>query len=144
MTRYDVKRDGTTVDDVLIADLAAEAERGYTADQLQGRPRGRGRPPLGDKVKAVGSVRLDAELRAQARARAADDGVTVSEVVRRALRSTCAAPEMVRRPPGREASAELGRQPGAQAAIASTSNVGWATSCQPLLRTSLRAAYVLA
>ncbi len=64
MTTYDVKHDGTPVDDVLIADLAAEAERGYTADQLQGRPRGRGPPPLADKVKAVGSVRLDAQLRA--------------------------------------------------------------------------------
>jgi hypothetical protein len=34
----------------------------------------------------VGSVRLDPELRAQATCRAELDGVTVSEVVRRALR----------------------------------------------------------
>jgi hypothetical protein len=78
--------DGTPIDDAFINGLADEAERGYSPEQLGGKPRGRGRPPLGDLAKAVGSVRLDPELREKAAARAAGDGVTVSEVVRRALR----------------------------------------------------------
>lgn len=78
--------DGTPIDEAFINRLADEAERGYSPDQLQGKPRGRGRPPLGDRAKAVESVRLDPELRGQAAARAAGEGVTVSEIVRRALR----------------------------------------------------------
>lgn len=78
--------DGTPIDDAFVNRLADEAERGYTPEQLEGQPRGRGRPPLGDLVKAVGSVRLDPELREQAAARAAGEGVSVSEIVRRALR----------------------------------------------------------
>ncbi len=78
--------DGTPIDDAFVDRLADEAERGYTPEQLEGKPRGRGRPPLGDLVKAVGSVRLDPELREQAAARAAGEGVSVSEIVRRALR----------------------------------------------------------
>ncbi len=65
--------------------FAAEAERGYTPEQLAGKPRGRGRPPLGDRAKTVESVRLDPALRAQTIKRADADGVSVSEVVRRAL-----------------------------------------------------------
>jgi len=71
---------------VFVNRLADEAERGFTPEQLEGKPRGRGRPPLGDLVKTVGSVRLDPELREQAAARAAGEGVSVSEIVRRALR----------------------------------------------------------
>jgi len=78
--------DGLPIDDAFVNLLADEAERGYTSEQLEGKPRGRGRPPLGELVKAVGSVRLDPELRQQAAARAAADGVSVSEIVRRALR----------------------------------------------------------
>lgn len=78
--------DGTPIDDAFVNRLADEAERGYTPEQLEGKPRGRGRPPLGDLVKAVGSVRLDPELRERAAARAAGEGVSVSEIVRRALR----------------------------------------------------------
>lgn len=83
---YGHTSDGTPIDEAFINRLAEEAERGYTPEQLKGKSRGRGRPPLGDRVKAVGSVRLDPELREQAAARAAGDGVTVSEIVRRALR----------------------------------------------------------
>lgn len=78
--------DGTPIDDAFINRLADEAERGYGPEQLKNKSRGRGRPPLGDLAKAVGSVRLDPELREQAAARAADEGVSVSEIVRRALR----------------------------------------------------------
>ena len=83
---YGHTSDGTPIDDAFISRLADEAERGYSPQQLTGKIRGRGRPPLGERAKTVGSVRLDPELREQAAARAAGDGVTVSEVVRRALR----------------------------------------------------------
>ncbi|HET9647406.1 MAG TPA: CopG family transcriptional regulator [Microlunatus sp.] len=77
---------GRPITDEMIDRLAAEAERGYEPGQLRTRPRGRGRPPLGASAKSVESVRLEPALRAAAAQRADDDGVTVSEVVRRALR----------------------------------------------------------
>lgn len=70
----------------MIDELAAEAEQGYQPGQLQGRRRGPGRPPLGAAAKSVESVRLEPALQAAAARRAADEGITVSEVVRRALR----------------------------------------------------------
>lgn len=45
-----------------------------------------GRPSLGDAAKTVESVRLDQDLRVGTAQRAMTDGVTVSEVIRRALR----------------------------------------------------------
>lgn len=85
-TTYGQTRDGRTIDDSLIEKLADEAERGYTVEQLANRPRGRGRPPLGRGAKKVESVRLDPQLREQAAQRADADGISLSEVVRRALR----------------------------------------------------------
>jgi hypothetical protein len=82
---YGQTTDGREIDDALISELAAQAERGYTSEQLAGKPRGRGRPPLGDRAKTVESVRLDPALRAATIKRADADGVSVSEVVRRAL-----------------------------------------------------------
>lgn len=69
-----------------LADERDEAERGYTPGQLQGHQRGPGRPPLGEAAKAVESVRLQPALQAETAQRAETDGVTVSEVIRRALR----------------------------------------------------------
>jgi predicted HicB family RNase H-like nuclease len=83
---YGQTRDGRPIDDAFIATLADEAERGYDVEQLANKPRGRGRPPLGHQAKTVGSVRLDPALREEAAQRADADGITVSEVVRRALR----------------------------------------------------------
>ena len=77
---------GETITDAMIEGLAAEAERGYGPGQLQGRRRGPGRPPLGTAAKTVESVRLEPELRAATSERATAEGVTVSEVIRRALR----------------------------------------------------------
>lgn len=77
---------GQPITDEMIEELAAEAEQGYQPGQLQGRRRGPGRPPLGAAAKSVESVRLEPALQAAAAQRAADEGVTVSEVVRRALR----------------------------------------------------------
>jgi hypothetical protein len=71
---------GKVIDDQVIEELADEAERGYDPALLRNRPRGRGRPPLGDAAKTVESVRLEGELRDQAAQRAAEEGITVSEV----------------------------------------------------------------
>lgn len=83
---YGHLQDGEPITDSTIEDLAAEAERGYQPGQLDGRRRGPGRPPLGDAAKSVESVRLEQALRAAVAQRATADGVTVSEVIRRALR----------------------------------------------------------
>ena len=83
---YGHTKSGKPINDEMIEELAAEAEKGYEPGQLRGRPRGRGRPPLGEAAKSVESVRLDAELRDEVARRAESDGVTVSEVIRRALR----------------------------------------------------------
>jgi CRISPR-associated endonuclease/helicase Cas3 len=84
---YGHTKSGKPIDDEMIETLADEAERGFTAEQLQHRPRGRGRPPLGKAAKTVESVRLDPALRDEAVRRAADEGISVSEVIRRALRA---------------------------------------------------------
>jgi hypothetical protein len=84
---YGRTKNGEPITEETIDALAAEAERGYTPGELRSRPRGPGRPPLGDAAKSVESVRLDPALRAQAAQRAAEDGITVSEVIRRALRA---------------------------------------------------------
>ena len=77
---------GEPITDEMVEQLANQAEQGYRAGQLQGRRRGRGRPPLGADAKSVESVRLEPALQEAVAQRAALDGVTVSEVMRRALR----------------------------------------------------------
>lgn len=76
---YGRTNSGEAITDATIEELADEAERGYEPGQLRGCRRGPGRPPLGEAAKSVESVRLTPGLRA------ADEGVTVSEVIRRAL-----------------------------------------------------------
>jgi len=83
---YGKTKSGTPIDDELIEALAAEADRGYELGQLRDKPRGRGRPPLGSAAKTVESVRLDPDLRAKTAERAEEEGVTTSEIIRRALR----------------------------------------------------------
>lgn len=83
---YGKTKSGKPIDDEMIEALAAEAERGYDPGQLREQPRGRGRPPLGEAAKTVESVRLDPELRDETARRAEDEGVTVSEIIRRALK----------------------------------------------------------
>ncbi|HEX3334291.1 MAG TPA: ribbon-helix-helix protein, CopG family [Acidimicrobiales bacterium] len=83
---YGHTKSGKAIDDEMVEGLAAEAEEGYDPAQLKGRPRGRGRPPLGESAKTVESVRLEPDLQAEASARAAAEGVTTSEIIRRALR----------------------------------------------------------
>jgi hypothetical protein len=83
---YGHSKAGEPITDEAIEAMADEADRGYQPGELQGRRRGPGRPPLGDAAKSAESVRLEPALRTAATQRAADEGVTVSEVVRRALR----------------------------------------------------------
>ncbi len=83
---YGHTKSGEPITDEMIERFAEEAERGYEPGQLQGRRRGPGRPPLGDAAKSVESVRLEPELRDEVARRAQTEGVTVSELIRRALR----------------------------------------------------------
>lgn len=83
---YGNTKAGKPIDDEMIESFVDEAEHGYDSQQLRGKPRGRGRPPLGEAAKVVESVRLEPDLRAEAEERAAAEGVSTSELIRRALR----------------------------------------------------------
>lgn len=82
---HGTKKDGTPITDADIEQFADEAERGYDADELLARRRG-GRPAMGSAPAEVESVRLDPELKRELLLRAAKDGISVSEVIRQALR----------------------------------------------------------
>jgi predicted HicB family RNase H-like nuclease len=79
------KKDGTPITDKMIEGMADEAERGYNVDEILRRRQG-GRPPIGSAPASVESVRLDPELKRDLLLRAAKEGVSVSELIRRALR----------------------------------------------------------
>lgn len=74
---------GTTLTDADVERIADDvATRDYDIEEL--RPRGR--PSLGLEPTRVVHVRIDGELDRGLRERAADDGTTASDVIRRALR----------------------------------------------------------
>ena len=77
------RKDGTPITDADVEAMADEAEQGYDVDPLL-RRRG-GRPPLGSAAASVESVRLDPELKRALLVRAAQEHVSVSEVIRRAI-----------------------------------------------------------
>lgn len=83
---YGRTKSGKVVAEGDVDALSAEAEAGYDVDALQARRGRRGRPPLGSAASSVESVRLDPELRSQVAARAGEEGVSVSELIRKALR----------------------------------------------------------
>ena len=83
---YGHTKAGEPITDGVIKRLVDEADRGYEPGQLNGRRRGPGRPPLGESAKSVESVRLEPALRDHAARRAEEEGITVSELIRRALR----------------------------------------------------------
>jgi hypothetical protein len=83
---HGIRKDGTPISDEAVAALAQEAERGYDVGEIL-RRRGGGRPVMGSAPAAVESVRLDPELKRDLLLRAAKDGVSVSEVIRQALRA---------------------------------------------------------
>ena len=71
---------GIAITDDLIEQYVAEAERGYTDEQLR-----RGRPYLGSAVAKTVQVKLSPELHSLLEERVATDGKSRSEVVRDAL-----------------------------------------------------------
>ena len=78
------KEDGTAITDEMAEVLADEAETGYDVDQII-RRRG-GRPAMGAAPASVESVRLDPELKRELILRAAEEHISVSEAIRRAVR----------------------------------------------------------
>ena len=80
---HGTREDGTPITDDMVEVMADEAERGYDVDNIL-RRRG-GRPAMGYAAATVESVRLDPEMKRALLLRAATDGVSVSETIRRAL-----------------------------------------------------------
>lgn len=78
------KADGTPITDEMVEAMADEAERGYEVAEILRRRRG-GRPPMGSAASTVESVRLDPELKRDLLLRAAEEHITVSEAIRRAI-----------------------------------------------------------
>ncbi|MCT1915767.1 ribbon-helix-helix domain-containing protein [Kocuria rhizophila] len=74
---------GVPVTDEMVQEWADEAERGYDVETL----RKRGRKPLGDGPARVVPVRLDNSLLAALDARAEEEHLSRSGVIRAALRS---------------------------------------------------------
>lgn len=84
-TTHGTKADGSPITDAMIEAMADEAERGYDVETILRRHRG-GRPPMGSAASTVESVRLDPELKRDLLLRAADENISVSEAIRRAVR----------------------------------------------------------
>ena len=82
---HGTRKDGTAITDEVVAALADEAERGYDVEDILRRRQG-GRPAMGSGPAEVESVRLDPELKRDLLLRASRDGISVSEVIRQALR----------------------------------------------------------
>jgi len=80
---HGTKADGTPITDEMVETMADEAERGYDVEKIRHR-RG-GRPPMGSAASSVESVRLDPELKRDLLLRAAEQHISVSEVIRRAI-----------------------------------------------------------
>ncbi len=78
-------RDGTPITDEMVEAMADEAESGCDVDDVLARRKG-GRPAMGSAPASVESVRLDPELKRDLLLRAARDEVSVSELIRVALR----------------------------------------------------------
>jgi len=81
---HGTKADGTPITDEMVEAMADEAERGYDVGEIRRRRRG-GRPPMGSPAASVESVRLDPELKRDLLLRAAEQRISVSEAIRRAI-----------------------------------------------------------
>jgi hypothetical protein len=79
-------KSGRPITDADVEAMADEAEAGYDVDELIARRGKRGRPALGSAPATVESVRLDPELRDELAARAEAEGISASELIRKALR----------------------------------------------------------
>lgn len=80
---HGTKADDTPITDEMVEVMANEAERGYDVEEIR-RRRG-GRPPMGSAASSVESVRLDPELKRDLLLRAAEQQISVSEAIRRAI-----------------------------------------------------------
>jgi predicted HicB family RNase H-like nuclease len=78
------KKDGKPITDEMVEALADEAEAGYDVEEIL-RRRG-GRPTMGSSAASVESVRLDPDLKRNLILRAAEEHISVSEAIRRAVR----------------------------------------------------------
>ena len=76
--------DGLPITDEMIEVIADEAERGYDVEPIPHARRG-GRPAMGSAASSVESVRLDPELKRDLLLRAAEEHISVSEAIRRAI-----------------------------------------------------------
>lgn len=83
---YGHSKSGVPITEARVEEMSDEAERGFDIEKVLGRRGKRGRPPLGSAAATVESVRLDPELRERLARRAEEEGVSVSEVIREALR----------------------------------------------------------
>jgi hypothetical protein len=83
---YGHTKSGKVIDEKMIESVVADAEAGYDVDELIARRGKRGRPTLGAAPSTVESVRLDPELKQDLQRRAEQEGISVSEVIRKALR----------------------------------------------------------
>jgi predicted HicB family RNase H-like nuclease len=81
---HGTKADGTPITDEMVEAMADEAERGYDVEAIRSRRRG-GRPPMGSAASTVESVRLDPELKRDLLLHAAEQQISVSEAIRRAI-----------------------------------------------------------
>jgi hypothetical protein len=83
LTTHGSRDDGTIIDDAAVQAMADEAEQGYDIEAV--RERRGGRPTMGSGASSVESVRLDPELKRDLLLRAASEGISVSEAIRRAI-----------------------------------------------------------
>ncbi|HEY3843848.1 MAG TPA: CopG family transcriptional regulator [Acidimicrobiales bacterium] len=77
---------GKDIDDEMVAKAVEEAETGYDVDAVLARRGRRGRPSLSIGESSVESFRIDHDLRTALATRAESEGVSVSELLRRAVR----------------------------------------------------------
>ena len=80
---YGRSKTGVELSDEVLQRMAQEAEAGLDPAKLRRRP---GRPSMGSGPADAVPVRLDPELRQAVDERAEAENVTVSEVIREALR----------------------------------------------------------
>ncbi|MHB1445244.1 MAG: ribbon-helix-helix domain-containing protein [Acidimicrobiales bacterium] len=80
---YGRSKTGVELTDEVLQRMAQKAEAGLDPAKLRRRP---GRPPMGSGPADAVPVRLDPELRQAVDERAEADNITVSEVIREALR----------------------------------------------------------
>jgi len=78
---------GRELTEEVLDELVAEAEAGYDLSKATLRPGPGRRPTLGAEAAPVESVRLGSELGRALAQRAAEEGTSKAEVIRRALRA---------------------------------------------------------